>query len=256
MARRPGPGPAYAVPVHWDESVGGARFVVSDRSGGASAPPYDGLNLALHVGDDPSTVRANRVTLRDRLGADDVVFVDQVHGDTVIEVDAPLDPADGPPPQADGLVTRTPGLALAIMVADCVPVLLADPVAGVVGAAHAGRSGMAAGVAASVVGAMRDLGAVDVTARLGPSVCPRCYPVPLSLREQVAARWPQTRSVDRHGAPSIDVAAGVLAQLAPLCCEVREVGGCTVEDPSLFSYRRDGVTGRFAAAVVLSRPRP
>jgi len=234
--------------VYWDESVGRARFVVSDRSGGTSRPPYDGRNLALHVGDDPGTVRGNRDGFAAQSGADAVVFLDQVHGDTVVEVTGPV---AGAPPQADGIVTRVPGLALAMMVADCVPVLLADSVAGVVGAAHAGRRGMAAGVAGRVVEAMRDLGARAITARLGPSVCPRCYPVPLELREQVAARRPEARSVDRSGAPSLDVAAGVLAELAPLCVSVREVGGCTAETPSLFSYRRDGVTGRFAGAVLL-----
>ncbi len=238
--------------MHWDERVGGARFVVTDRSGGASLPPYDGLNLGLHVGDDPQAVRGNREALAGRLGARGIVFVNQVHGDTVLEATAPFDGGPGgTPPDADGLVTRTPGLALAMMVADCVPVLLADSDAGVVGAAHAGRKGMVAGVAARVVAAMRDLGAQQITARLGPSVCPRCYPVPLPMREQVAAQRPETRSVDRHGAPSLDIAAGVLAQLAPLCADVREVGGCTVETASLFSHRRDGVTGRFAGAVVL-----
>lgn len=237
--------------MHWDERVGGARFVVSDRSGGVSAAPYDGLNLALHVGDDPAAVTANRELFAAAIGARDVVFVDQVHGATVLAVDAPF---AGSPPAADGLVTRVPGLALAMMVADCVPVLLADPVAGVVGAAHAGRGGMVAGVALAVVEAMRDLGAHRITARLGPSVCPRCYPVPLELREQVAAVHPETRSVDRHGAPSIDVAAGVLAQLAPLAADVLQVAGCTVEQPALYSYRRDGVTGRFAGAVVLEQP--
>jgi hypothetical protein len=234
--------------VHWDESVGRARFVVSDRSGGVSRPPYDGLNLAQHVGDDPAAVATNRERFTAAIGARDVVFVEQVHGDTVLEV---AEPFAGAPPQADGLVTRVPGLALAMMVADCVPVLLADPAAGVVGAAHAGRAGTVAGVARRVAEAMHDLGAREITARLGPSVCPRCYPVPLELREQVAAVHPEARSLDRHGAPSLDVAAGVLAQLAPLCTDVLQVEGCTVQSPSLYSYRRDGVTGRFAGAVVL-----
>ena len=239
--------------MFWDESVGGARFVVSDRAGGASAAPYDGLNLALHVGDDPAAVLENRAALAAdlRVAPDHVVFVEQVHGDTVLQVDGPL---TGPTPQADGLVTTTPGLALAMMVADCVPVLLADPAAGVVGAAHAGRSGMVAGVARQVVAAMRDLGARDIVARLGPSVCPRCYPVPLKLREQVAAVHPETRSLDSRGLPSIDVAAGVLAQLGPLCLDVEQLAGCTVEDPRLYSHRRDGTTGRFAGAVVLTPP--
>jgi len=236
--------------MYWDESVGGARFVVSDRCGGVSAPPYDGLNLALHVGDDPAAVRVNRELLAARLdvGPDRVVYVEQVHGHAVLEVDGPL---TGPVPQADGLLTRTPGLALAMMVADCVPVLLADPEAGIVGVAHAGRQGMVAGVARGVAEAMRDLGARSIRARLGPSVCPRCYPVPLELREQVAGTYPQTRSLDRHGDPSIDVAAGVRAQLAPLCTEIEQLPGCTVEEPDLFSYRRDGRTGRFVGAVVL-----
>ncbi len=237
--------------MFWDESVGGARFVVSERTGGASAAPYDGRNLALHVGDDPATVHANRAALAAdlRVAPDHVVYVEQVHGDTVLQVDGPL---SGPAPHADGLVTTTPGLALAMMVADCVPVLFVDPDAGVAGAAHAGRNGMVAGVARQVAEAMRDLGARRILARLGPSVCPRCYPVPLELREQVAAVHPETRSLDRHALPSIDVAAGVLAQLGPLCSDVEQLAGCTVEDPRLYSYRRDGTTGRFVGAVVLT----
>ncbi len=236
--------------MFWDHSVGRARLVVTERAGGASAPPYDGLNLALHVGDDPAAVLANRAALAAdlRVAPDHVLYVDQVHGDTVLQVDGPL---TGPAPQADGLVTATPGLALAIMVADCVPVLLADPDAGVAGVAHAGRKGMVAGVARRVAEAMRDLGARSILARLGPSVCPRCYPVPLELREQVAAVHPQTRSLDQHGRPAIDVAAGVLSQLRPLCTDVEQLAGCTVEDPRLYSYRRDGTTGRFVGAVVL-----
>lgn len=238
--------------MFWDEDVGGARFVVSDRTGGVSAPPYDGLDLALHVGDDPAAVFANRAAFAADLGAatDHVVYVEQVHGDTVLQVEGPM---TGPAPQADGLVTTTPGLVLAMMVADCVPVMFVDPQVGVAGVAHAGRGGMVAGVARRVAEAMRDLGARNLIARLGPSVCPRCYPVPLELREQVAAVHPVTRSVDRSGNPAIDVAAGVLAQIAPLCFDAEQLAGCTAEDPRLYSYRRDGSTGRFVGAVVLGR---
>lgn len=237
--------------MFWDERVGGVRFVVSARDGGASAAPYDGLNLSLRVGDDPAAVHANRARFAEQLGVatDHVVYVDQVHGDTVLQVDGPL---QGAAAQADALVTRAPGLALAMMVADCVPVLLADPQAGVVGVAHAGRRGMVAGVARRAAEAMRDLGARAIIARLGPSVCPGCYPVPLELREQVAAVYPQTRSLDRHGRASIDVAAGVWAQLGAVCSDIQQLAGCTVEDPTLFSYRRDGTTGRFAGAALLT----
>src|SRR5439155_26658245 len=106
------------------------------------------------------------------------------------------------------------------LVADCVPVLLAAPQDGVAGVAHAGRKGMAAGVVLRLVEAMRDLGAREILGRVGPSVCPRCYPVPLELREEVAASWPVTRSVGWRGQPSLDVAAGVLEQLGPHCRDV------------------------------------
>lgn len=236
--------------MYFDEDLGAARFVVSVRAGGVSSPPYDGLNLALHVGDDPLAVQANRERFARELGlaGDHVVYAEQVHGNTVLQVDEPL---DGPPPRCDALVTRTPGLALAVLAADCVPVLLADPAAGVVGVAHAGRRGMTGGVATRVVSAMRDLGARAITARLGPSVCPRCYPVPVELREQVARDHPESRSLDRRGQPAIDVAAGVLAQLAPVCTDLLQLPGCTVEDARFFSYRRDGATGRFAGAALL-----
>ncbi|MGN6300231.1 MAG: polyphenol oxidase family protein, partial [Angustibacter sp.] len=158
------------------------------------------------------------------------------------------------PPVADGLVTTLPGVVLLVRVADCVPVLLADPQRGVVGVAHAGRPGMAAGVVGAAVAALRDLGARDLVARLGPSVCPRCYEVPLAMREDVAAGRPETRSLTWDARPSIDVAAGVLAQLAERGVAVRQLPGCTVESDRLYSYRRDGLTGRFAGLAWLEEP--
>lgn len=234
-----------------DESAPGARFVVTTRAGGASEGPYAGLNLGGHVGDDAAAVRRNRVLVASALGvaAERLVFMEQVHGTEVVQVDRPW---SGPPPPCDALVTTCADLALAVLVADCVPVLLAAPDEGVAGVAHAGRAGMTAGVVLRLVEAMRDLGARRIVARVGPSVCPRCYPVPLELREQVAQRWPVTRSVTRHGEPSLDVAAGVLDQLAPLCLDVEQLPGCTVERDDLYSYRRDGVTGRFAGVVRLT----
>lgn len=226
------------------------RLAVTARTGGGSTGPYDGLNLGGHVGDEPATVEGNRLHLARGLGVprDRLLFLDQVHGSRVVEVDGPW---TGPAPSADAMVTRTPGLALAVLVADCVPVLLADPEAGVVGVAHAGRPGMHAEVAVRAAEAMRDLGARRIRAVLGPSVCPRCYPVPLEMREEVAARRPEARSVTWRAEPSIDVAAGVLAQLAPLCESVEQLPGCTVERADLYSYRRDGVTGRFAGVALI-----
>ena len=241
----PGPtAPAQGRPVS-------ARLVVTDRHDGVSRPPYDGLNLGGHVGDDPDDVEANRWRLAAELGVarDHLLFMDQVHGSDVVVVDGPW---EGAPPPADGLVTRTAGLALAVLVADCVPVLLADPAAGVVGVAHAGRPGMAAGVAVRLLEAVRDLGGRDVVGRIGPSVCARCYEVPEAMREDVGRVAPLSRSVSWRGTPAIDVAAGVLDQLASRGVAVEQLPGCTAERSDLYSYRRDGTTGRFAGAALLT----
>jgi polyphenol oxidase len=241
------------VSIRYAESLVGPAGEVSlyftDRRAGASRPPYDGANLGDHVGDDPAAVAANRAELATAVGLapDRLVFSRQVHGADVVEVAAPW---DGEPPEADGIVTTAVGLGLVVLVADCIPILFCDTEVGVVGVAHAGRRGMAAGVAVRVVEAMRDLGARSVIARVGPSVCARCYTVPAAMRDEVATSAPLAASVDRHGNPSIDIAAGVLHQLAPLCWDVELAPGCTHEDPALYSYRRDQTTGRFAGLAV------
>jgi YfiH family protein len=238
--------------IAWSQSFAGAgrvRLATTDREGGTSTGPWSGasgggLNLATHVQDDPAHVMANRQRLCAEIGVapEALVVGEQVHGRDVVQVSGPCPE----PPVADALVTATPGIVLTVLVADCVPVLFADAQHGVVGVAHAGRPGMAAGVVGATVAALRDLGARDVVARLGPSVCPRCYEVPLAMREDVAARRPESRSLTWDAKPSLDVAAGVLAQLAELDVPARQLPGCTVESERLYSYRRDGLTGRFA----------
>jgi YfiH family protein len=236
--------------IAWDEDADGCRFLVSDRHGGVSEPPYASLNLGDRVGDRPEAVRENRRRLAQVVGVaeDHLIFAEQVHGDRVVQVDGPW---QGPPPQCDALVTTRRDLALAVYVADCVPVLLAAPREGVIGVAHAGRPGMAAGVALRLVEAMRDLGARTILGRLRPSVCARCYPVGQPQCDEVASAWPVTRSVSKHGEPALDVSAGVLQQLAPHCWDVEQLPGCTAERDDLFSYRRDRGTGRFAGVVRL-----
>jgi YfiH family protein len=240
----------------FDEEAPGCRFVITDRRGGVSDGPYDSLNLGGHVGDDPRAVQRNRALVAGALGVepDHLIFSEQVHGDEVVHVDGPWSDTV---PSCDALVTTRRDLALAVLVADCVPVLLAAPDEGVLGVAHAGRAGMAAGIALRLVDAMRDLGARTILGRVGPSVCARCYPVGQQLREQVAERWPVARSVSRHGEPSLDVSAGVLEQLAPHCSDLEQLPGCTVERDDLFSFRREGRTGRFAgAARLVDQARP
>ncbi|MBC3763338.1 laccase domain-containing protein [Quadrisphaera sp. RL12-1S] len=209
--------------------------------GGAAWALSGGPDLADHTGGDAAAARAARAGLAADVGVrpDRLLVARQVHGATAALVRGPW---DGPPPEADALVTDVPGLALAVLVADCVPVLLADPVAGVVAVAHAGRRGMDAGVVGAAVALMAEVGAEPsrTVAVLGPSVCGRCYEVPAAMREEVAARHPVTASRTWTGTPALDVAAGVLEQLADLGVAAEQLRGCTVEDAALGSVRRSG----------------
>jgi YfiH family protein len=177
----------------------------------------------------------------------------QVHGDDVLRVEAPGSVPPGGAPTGDALVTTTRGQGLMVRVADCVPVLLADPVAGVVGAVHSGRPGLALGVAVRAVERMRDAGADRLVAWVGPHVCGGCYEVPEELRAEVAARVPAAYAETTWGTPALDIGAGVRAQLEAVDVEVVLAGGCTREDPALHSYRRDGAAaGRLAGLVWMS----
>ncbi|MFF4584508.1 peptidoglycan editing factor PgeF [Streptomyces sp. NPDC001388] len=236
------------------ESVSGAHFAFTDRWGGVSAAPYEELNLGGAVGDDPGAVRTNRELAAKALGLDpgDVVWMNQVHGADVTVVDGPW--GDEPVPAVDAVVTVRRGLALAVLTADCTPVLLADPVAGVAAAAHAGRPGMVAGVVPAAVRAMVELGAEPsrILARTGPAVCGRCYEVPEAMRAEVAAVEPGAHAETSWGTPAVDVTAGVHAQLTRLGVRDREQSPvCTRESQDHFSYRRDRATGRLAGYVWL-----
>ncbi|MGC5568399.1 peptidoglycan editing factor PgeF [Streptomyces sp. FR-108] len=234
--------------------MSGAHFAFTDRWGGVSAVPYEELNLGGAVGDDPEAVRTNRELAAKSLGLDParVVWMNQVHGPDVAVVDEPW--GECPVPEVDALVTARRGLALAVLTADCTPVLLADPVAGVVAAAHAGRPGMVAGVVPAAVAAMEELGAepARIVARTGPAVCGRCYEVPDAMRAEVAAVEPAAYAETTWGTPAVDVTAGVHAQLERLGVRDREQSPvCTIESDDHFSYRRDGRTGRLAGYVWL-----
>ncbi|GGS38364.1 laccase domain protein [Actinokineospora fastidiosa] len=223
--------------------------MVTTREGGASKAPYDSFNLGDHVGDEPGAVAANRARLAAELGLPEerVVWMEQVHGRTVAVVDGP----QGEPVEAtDALVTAEPRLALVALVADCVPVLLADPEAGVVAAVHAGRVGARVGVIPATLSAMASAGAdvQRVEALLGPSICGECYEVPAAMRDDMEARLPGSACKTRSGTPGVDLRAGLWRQLAD--AGVARIGvdpRCTREDRTLFSHRRDGTTGRLAA---------
>jgi YfiH family protein len=223
------------------------RRVLTTRAGGRSRPPYDSFNLGDHVGDEPAAVAANRERLARGIGLDPsrVAWMNQVHGTDVAVVEGPQQEV----PTADALVTDQPRRALAVVVADCVPVLLADPEAGVVAAAHAGRTGAAAGVLPRTLGVMEGLGADrdHIEILLGPGVCGQCYEVPADMRDEVDAVLPGSAATTRIGTPSLDLRAGLVRQLEGL--GIRKIDAdsrCTLEDDQLFSHRRTRPTGRFA----------
>src|SRR5579863_4280077 len=184
----------------------GADAAVTARDGGVSAGPYATLNLSLSVGDDPAGVLENRHRLAQVLGAGpaDFVFARQVHGSgvrVVGEADAgsgafSLDDAI---PDADALVTRSPGVLLAILTADCVPIVLHDPVAGVLACVHAGWRGTVARVSAAALTAMTSLGSrpADVIAGLGPAIAPSRYQVGLDVHDAVTQSFGPTASFIR-----------------------------------------------------------
>jgi hypothetical protein len=214
-------------------------------------PPFDTFNLGDHVGDDPAAVAANRNRLAAAigLGPDRVVWMNQVHGDHIEVVEGPRDTAFD---DTDGLVTRTPRLALAVVTADCVPVLLADARAGVVAAVHAGRVGARDGVVARAVEAMLSAGAhaPDISVLLGPAVSGRNYEVPAVMADEVEAVLPGSRTTTSTGTPGLDLRAGIACQLKALGVSAIDVDPrCTVEDVNLFSHRRGAPTGRLASVV-------
>jgi YfiH family protein len=234
----------------------GVRFAVTSRRGGSGG---SGPSTELDLGGrsaDRASVEANRnaVAAAFDVPRDRLLFMNQCHGADVVHADGPW---TGEAPSVDAVVTARDDLALAALTADCVPVLLADPVAGVVGAVHAGRPGMVARVAERALDALVDAGATlaDTVAVVGPSVCGRCYEVPEGMRAEAAAVSPPTTAVSWSGTPAIDVAAGVVDQLTARGVPVTWVPGCTRESPELYSYRRDRTTGRFAGIVRLLPPR-
>ncbi|MBE7323221.1 polyphenol oxidase family protein [Nocardioides sp. Y6] len=193
---------------------------------------------------DPLRLEADLSRLEAAIGAG-IARMHQVHGADVAHV---RDAAGVP--TADALTTDVPGLALMTRAADCVPVLLAAPREGMVGAVHAGREGVLRGVVHAAVEALRRRGATRLRAWVGPHVCGGCYEVPEEMRAQVAEAVPAAAAHTTWGTSSLDLGAGVRAQLDALDVEHEDVGGCTLEDDLLWSHRRQGAAaGRMAGLV-------
>jgi YfiH family protein len=215
----------------------------TDRLGGFSQGDFSSLNLALHVGDDADTVQANRDLIAREYGA--CVYMNQVHGDEVHVVTDFIDHT----PTCDALITTVPGIILAVMTADCIPLLLSS--ASVVAAVHVGRRGLVNGVARKTIETMRELGASTISAQLGPSICGTCYEVDVETFDEVQRVHPVARSHTERGTPALDLAKALVADLKEFSIDTMVDKRCTNEDVELFYYRKSKRTGRQAGLIRL-----
>lgn len=234
------------------------RAFITTRVGGVSAAPFGaapgiggGLNLGLGAGDDPSAVLANRARLRAAL-TDEPRWLRQVHGATVVDAAAVVEPV-----AADASYTDAAGVLAAVMIADCMPVLLTDTRGRCVGIAHAGWRGLAAGVIQATARAMRDrIGepSAELIAYLGPAIGPRHFEVGVEVMAAMRERIPGATEAFVPAGPGKFLAdLFALGRQALAQVGVRRIHGgtdCTYSDPARFySYRRDGQTGRHAAVI-------
>lgn len=238
--------------AHRETRVGGADdsividLAFTDRH--ATAGPLD----LTRVEGEPSILQASvALVAKEFAPADDFVGMRQVHGSDVHVVDGASDDSEV---VADALVTRGRGVTLMVRAADCVPLLLADVERGVVGAVHAGRPGMVAGVVPRTLETMREQGAAKILAWIGPHVCGACYEVPAEMRRDVAAEVPEAFAETSWGTPSVDIGAGVRAQLDAGGVAYEVNGRCTMEDPDLWSYRCEGAGAGRLGGLIRIRP--
>lgn len=217
------------------------------RAGGISTHPYATLNLGPNVGDQPQAVANNRRIVAQAVGRP-IAYAEQIHSDEVLVLDddSPWYGSETPPiavGKADGLVTANSRLGLGVLVADCVPILLASDAA--IAIAHAGRRGIELGVIAQVVAQLRGLsGDGEVRAAIGPAICGQCYEVPDQMQAEVCQISPEAFATTRWGTPGLDLPAAAAAQLAAAGAVVRyQSTVCTFTDESYYSHRRASATG-------------
>jgi len=239
------PHPDWIVP-DWP-APSNIRALITTRAGGVSLGAYSSLNLGLRTGDDPKAVAANRERLRAAL-PQEPKWLRQVHGARAVEADALEDV-----PEADAAIARRPGTVCAVMVADCVPVLLADRAGTTVAIAHAGWRGLAGGVIEQAIGRMA-VPPGELLAYLGPGIGPGAFEVGPDVRDAFLSGNAQAEAAFKpHAAGKWLADLYLLARQRLARTGVTQVSGgtlCTYTDPlRFFSYRRDRTTGRMAALI-------
>ncbi|MDR2034460.1 MAG: peptidoglycan editing factor PgeF [Helicobacteraceae bacterium] len=228
------------------------KHIVTTRQGGVSLPPFDSLNLGLRVGDDPAKVAQNRAFTAQALKTNAIVYMNQVHSDRVVLIDyAPLEP-----PECDAMISKTPNIALAVLTADCVPILFYDPKVRAIGVAHAGWKGSVALIAIKTVEAMREnfgSNPSDILAAIAPAICAKRYEV----GDAVIDEWRKLpddfqpalsdRRLDLQLANRLQ-----LRSIGVLDRNIETMALCTYENDDFFSYRRANPTGRFASIIAIA----
>ncbi len=228
----------------------------TDRFGGVSKSPYDSLNIALHVEDNPKDVISNRIIISQKLGflAQNMIFMDQVHEDNIVNIS---DTSQNKITSCDGIITDIKNIPLMVMVADCIPLTFFDPIQNVVGVAHSGRNGTFLEISKKMVKNFVDnygSKAEDIVVGIGVSIHSCCYEVGESLANIAIKNFGEKYVTLRDEKYFLDIQtlnfdqlieAGVLSQ------NIEISSCCSCCDPNYFSYRREGLTGRFASFVML-----
>ena len=216
----------------------------TNRLSGNSSGVYASLNLGDHVGDIPEAVASNRAFITAKFGR--TQYMNQVHGNRVAIIEEVTEEI----PTADALVTGIPGITLAVMVADCIPLLLQSSYA--VAAVHVGRKGLLNRVAEKAIDVMREISDAQISAVIGPAICGKCYEVSDEIFNEVTKGHPDSASQTVSGTPALDLVAALISDLQKLgITDIDNQSRCTLEHDDLYSYRRDGATGRQAGLVWL-----
>jgi purine-nucleoside/S-methyl-5'-thioadenosine phosphorylase / adenosine deaminase len=246
------------------ESCDGIRHGFFTRQGGVSKGIYGSLNCGLGSRDDVESVRQNRALVAETLGVppERLLTLYQIHSATAVIVDKPW---TGEAAEADALITRTPGLAIGALTADCAPILFCDPQARVIAAAHAGWRGALSGIAEATIATMEELGAKRerIVAVIGPSISQRAYEVGADYVDRFLAEEPASDAFfmtdESSGEPHFDLSGYVAERLSRAGIgSVSDLGLCTYCDETrLFSYRRsqhhgEEDYGRQISAIVLA----
>lgn len=229
---------------------------ITDRYGGVSEKPYDSLNLALHVGDNPKSVIENRVRTAAQYGyiAENLIYMDQTHSANITVIE---DCAENRLSNCDAVLTNQSNIPLMVMVADCIPILLYDPIKQAIGAVHAGRNGTFLKILPKSIATMCETygsGVADIRVYFGPSIKSCCYAVGEEIVAIVKKSFGSKYLTQREDQWYLDIVSMNLDFLEDIGISKRHIeisSICTCCDKDYFSYRREGVTGRFAGIIKL-----